>query len=249
MMNRGTFREHPIRKRDGPRRRGRLHDRLRPRGRAGDSVYEGHGRLPRLGTPLVVLRRQGVRVRFVSRLGREGNLAPRRQGFIAESFERIHRSNLIAWRPPRSNSPRGETRTLSDSPARSSSTSRASPRSTRDDSEDPAGDGDPRRRERRGLRGRPGIDTPAEADYYPQRMQHPPVRAPRARQGVLSLPHPRRRRSALRHMGAGRSCSRGLRFSPARRRRNCSPRSGRLRRARRVEELRRTIGVLSSRRA
>ena len=40
-------------------------------------------------------RRQGVRLGLLARLGREGNRAARVRAVIAESFERIHRSNLI----------------------------------------------------------------------------------------------------------------------------------------------------------
>ena len=39
--------------------------------------------------------RQGIRIGLVARLGGEGHAAARRAAVIAESFERIHRSNLV----------------------------------------------------------------------------------------------------------------------------------------------------------
>ena len=54
-------------------------------------VGELHRRRHPAGRPVG----QGVRLRLVARLGRQGHLAPGVKAVIAESYERIHRSNLI----------------------------------------------------------------------------------------------------------------------------------------------------------
>ena len=45
--------------------------------------------------PLRGARRQGIRVGIVARLGGEGHVLLGVRAVIAESFERIHRSNLV----------------------------------------------------------------------------------------------------------------------------------------------------------
>ena len=59
------------------------------------SIYEASRRYAPRGRPASRDRRQGVRLGLVARLGGEGTQSPRRQAVIAESYERIHRSNLV----------------------------------------------------------------------------------------------------------------------------------------------------------
>ena len=91
-------RQHPpsqpaarLRGRGGDARR--LHLRL-PRQEA-DHDLRSLPRLHRQQGAARGARRQGIRHRLLARLGCQGHGDARRQGVITESFERIHRSNLI----------------------------------------------------------------------------------------------------------------------------------------------------------
>ena len=59
------------------------------------TIFERLAALPRRGHAADRARRQGVRLRLVARLGGEGPEPARRAAVIAESYERIHRSNLL----------------------------------------------------------------------------------------------------------------------------------------------------------
>ena len=59
------------------------------------SIYDAAMQYASEGVPLVVLARQGVRLGLVARLGGEGHALLGVRAVIAESFERIHRSNLV----------------------------------------------------------------------------------------------------------------------------------------------------------
>ena len=58
-------------------------------------IYDAAMQLPRRGRAAGHLRRQGIRHRLLARLGGQGHAAAGRQAVIAQSFERIHRSNLV----------------------------------------------------------------------------------------------------------------------------------------------------------
>ena len=74
--------------------RGRRH--APPAGRRSTmSIYDASMRYAAGRRPADRDRRQGVRHRLLARLGGEGHAPARRRAVIAESFERIHRSNLI----------------------------------------------------------------------------------------------------------------------------------------------------------
>ena len=59
------------------------------------TIYDAAMRYQREGVPLDRARRQGVRLGLVARLGRQGHELLGVRAVIAESFERIHRSNLV----------------------------------------------------------------------------------------------------------------------------------------------------------
>jgi len=92
VMVRGTFANVRL-KNSSPRHRGRLHPP--PARRQGDVDLRGVGAVPggrcAAGDP----GGQGVRVRLVARLGGEGPNLLGVKVVIAESYERIHRSNLV----------------------------------------------------------------------------------------------------------------------------------------------------------
>ena len=116
-------------------------------------------------------RRQGVRHRLVARLGGEGPALLGVRAVIAESYERIHRSNLIGMGILPLEFPAGrERRRASASPATRPSPSTAWPRAWRAAS--PHGrDGDGRAptaptAAASRFRARVRIDTPQEVEYY-----------------------------------------------------------------------------------
>ena len=92
VMIRGTFANVRLRNRLVEREGG--FTRHFPDG-ARDDDLRGRDRLCLRGGAAGRARRQGVRVGILARLGGEGNRAARGPAVIAESFERIHRSNLI----------------------------------------------------------------------------------------------------------------------------------------------------------
>ena len=59
------------------------------------SIYDAAMRYQQAGTPLVDPDRQGIRHRLEPRLGRQGPDLLGVKAVIAESYERIHRSNLV----------------------------------------------------------------------------------------------------------------------------------------------------------
>ena len=79
VMIRGTFANIRLRNQLAPGHRGRLHPRPRRFGRRHDRV-RGVGEVRRGGHPAGRAVRQGVRLRFVARLGREGHGAAGREG-------------------------------------------------------------------------------------------------------------------------------------------------------------------------
>ena len=81
VMIRGTFANIRLRNQLAPRHRGRLHPRLHPRRAAPESfIYDASRELPGRGHPAGRPGGQGVRLRLVPRLGRQGHRAARRQG-------------------------------------------------------------------------------------------------------------------------------------------------------------------------
>ncbi len=80
VMIRGTFANIRLQEPAPRRRRGRLHARLHPGGRPAVVHLRREPELPGRGHAARDLRRQGVRLRIVARLGGEGHEPPRRQG-------------------------------------------------------------------------------------------------------------------------------------------------------------------------
>ncbi len=93
VMVRGTFANVRLRNQLVPGSEGTWTAHL-PDGRGDDDLRRGRA-LPRRGHADDRARRQGVRLRLVARLGRQGPEPARRPAVIAESYERIHRSNLL----------------------------------------------------------------------------------------------------------------------------------------------------------
>ena len=79
VMIRGTFANIRLRNQLRRGHRGRVHPRLH-RGRRRDHGVRGQRELPRAGHPARRARRQGVRLRVLARLGRQGHRAAGRQG-------------------------------------------------------------------------------------------------------------------------------------------------------------------------
>ena len=92
VMMRGTFAISGSRTK-WCRRRGRLHGALSVR-RAHDDLRRGHALQDRARAARGV-RRQGIRHRLLARLGGQGHDLLGVRAVIAQSFERIHRSNLV----------------------------------------------------------------------------------------------------------------------------------------------------------
>ncbi len=88
-------REHPSGQSAPRRSPGRVHPRLHAGGCAADDDLRRVRELPGRGHPARRPRRQGVRFGILARLGGQGHEALGVRAVIAESFERIHRSNLI----------------------------------------------------------------------------------------------------------------------------------------------------------
>ena len=95
VMIRGHLREHPPAQPVGAGRGRRLHCRLHRRRSTADHDLRRCAGLCSAGCAAGHSRRQGVRVGVVARLGGEGTSLLGVKVVIAESFERIHRSNLI----------------------------------------------------------------------------------------------------------------------------------------------------------
>ena len=93
VMVRGTFANVRLRNQLVAGQRGHVDGA--PPGRRGDDDLRRRDALPRGGRADDRHRRQGVRIGLVARLGGEGAEPPRRPAAIAESYERIHRSNLL----------------------------------------------------------------------------------------------------------------------------------------------------------
>ena len=93
VMMRGTFANVRLRNEIAPGTEGAFTTHL-PSGEV-TIVTTAAERYRAEGTPLVDARGQGVRHRLEPRLGGEGAEPARRARVIAESYERIHRSNLV----------------------------------------------------------------------------------------------------------------------------------------------------------
>ena len=94
VMMRGTFANIRIRNEMMPGTEGGITRHLALPARR-MSIYDAAMRYKADGRAAGGRRRQGIRHRLVARLGGQGHPAAGRRAVIAESFERIHRSNLI----------------------------------------------------------------------------------------------------------------------------------------------------------
>ena len=94
VMIRGTFANIRLRNQLAPGTEGGV-TRDFTDGGDGDVDLRGLRALPRRRHAAGRAVRQGVRLRLLARLGRQGHRAARVKAVIAESYERIHRSNLI----------------------------------------------------------------------------------------------------------------------------------------------------------
>jgi aconitate hydratase len=92
-MMRGTFANIRIKNEMVPGVEGGLHQAL-PSGEQ-MPIYDAAMQYAKEARAAGGVRRQGVRHRFVARLGGEGHPLLGVKAVIAESFERIHRSNLV----------------------------------------------------------------------------------------------------------------------------------------------------------
>ena len=94
MMMRGTFANIRIRNQMLPNVEGGMTRHL-PSGEQ-MPIYDAAMRYKAEGVPLVIFARQGIRHRLLARLGGQGHACCSGvKAVIAESFERIHRSNLV----------------------------------------------------------------------------------------------------------------------------------------------------------
>jgi aconitate hydratase len=94
VMIRGTFAKHPAAQSAARRRLRWLHPRLHQRRRTGVHLRRC-AELCGGGHSAGRARRQGIRLGLVARLGGQGHQPAGVRAVITESFERIHRSNLI----------------------------------------------------------------------------------------------------------------------------------------------------------
>ena len=92
-MIRGTFANIRLRNQLAPGTEGGF--TVKQPGDGQMSIYDASRQYQAEGIPLRRARRQGVRLRLVARLGRQGHALLGVRAVIAESYERIHRSNLI----------------------------------------------------------------------------------------------------------------------------------------------------------
>ena len=92
-MVRGTFANVRLRNRLAPGTEGGFTRHL-PDGEV-MTIFDAVGAVPGGGRPADRPGRQGVRLGLVARLGGQGAEAPGHPAVIAESYERIHRSNLV----------------------------------------------------------------------------------------------------------------------------------------------------------
>ena len=95
VMMRGTFANIRLKNLLVAGRRGRRHGPPSRRGERMRHLRRGRCATRQEGTPLVVLAGKEYGTGSLARLGGQGHAAARRAAVIAESFERIHRSNLV----------------------------------------------------------------------------------------------------------------------------------------------------------
>ena len=93
VMIRGTFGNIRLRNQLAPGTEGGVTVKL-PEGTQ-TSIYEASRAVPGRRDPAAGAGRQGVRLGLIARLGGEGHRAAGVRAVLVESFERIHRSNLI----------------------------------------------------------------------------------------------------------------------------------------------------------
>ena len=94
-MIRGTFANIRLRNQLAPRHRGRLHPRLRRSTATVTTVFEASEKYIEAGTPLVVLSGKEYGSGSSRDWAAKGTALLGVKAVIAESYERIHRSNLI----------------------------------------------------------------------------------------------------------------------------------------------------------
>ena len=89
------LRQHPAAQPAGARHRGRLHPRLHPTGRPVSTIFDASVHYLAAGTPLVIIAGKEYGSGSSRDWAAKGTLLLGVKAVLAESFERIHRSNLI----------------------------------------------------------------------------------------------------------------------------------------------------------
>ena len=181
VMIRGTFANIRLRNQLAPGTEGGVHPRLHRRRRGDASSSRPPSSYLAAGTPLVVLSGKEYGSGSSRDWAAKGTALLGVKAVIAESYERIHRSNLIGMGVLRCSTPRARTPSRWASPARRRSRSPASPRSTTAPRRRPSRSRR-RRRRRRVRRGRPHRH-PRRGQLLPQRRDHA-VRAAQPAQGL-----------------------------------------------------------------